>query len=73
VDCGSPGQLFRAAHTLKGALSNFLPDGPTMTAARIENIARDVRLDEAPSAIAALEREVAVLIRGLRELQLLLS
>jgi len=66
-------QVFRAAHTLKGALSNFVPDGPTKTAGRIEHLARDERLAEASEAIATLERQVIVLMSGLRELQLLLS
>jgi HPt (histidine-containing phosphotransfer) domain-containing protein len=73
MEIDSAEQVFRAAHTLKGALSNFLSDGPTKTAARIENLARDEQLAEASDAIATLEREITMLMSGLRDLQLLLS
>jgi HPt (histidine-containing phosphotransfer) domain-containing protein len=61
-------QLLRAAHTLKGALSNFVLDGPTATAIKLEGVARDARLDDAPPLVKTLEDEVAMLMAGLREL-----
>jgi two-component system sensor histidine kinase/response regulator len=66
---GSAEMIQRAAHTLKGALSNFCDDGPTMTADRIEALARDGRLDDARPLAAVLHDELASLaavLSGLR-------
>src|SRR5436305_1618375 len=51
--------LHRAAHTLKGAISNFCETGPTKTAARIDALARDGQLAAAGGLIDVLERELA--------------
>jgi HPt (histidine-containing phosphotransfer) domain-containing protein len=69
VDLGSAEMIQQAAHTLKGALSNFCEGGPTATASRIEAFAREGRLDDARSLVAVLDEEVASLaavLRGLR-------
>jgi histidine phosphotransfer protein HptB len=66
VEQGTPDQVRRAAHAFKGSVSNFLADGPTVTAFALETIGRDGRLDEAPAVLTTLERQVAVLITQLR-------
>jgi HPt (histidine-containing phosphotransfer) domain-containing protein len=66
VAAGTPDLVRRAAHAFKGSVSNFLPDGPTVTAFALEQIGRDGRLDEAPAVLASLERQVDVLLAQLR-------
>ncbi len=66
VEQGTPDLVRRAAHAFKGSVSNFLPGGPTVTAFALEQIGRDGRLDEAPAALATLERQVEVLLVQLR-------
>src|SRR5437870_689960 len=65
LDRKSADQLLRAAHTLKGALANFVLDGPTATAVQLEALARDARLDAAAPIVSRLEQEVTVLMAGL--------
>ncbi len=50
--------LERAAHTLKGSVSNFAAPAATAAALRLEQIARDAKLAEAADACAALEAEM---------------
>jgi HPt (histidine-containing phosphotransfer) domain-containing protein len=59
-------QVQRTAHTLKGALSNFCDHGPTKTAAQLDLLAREGRLEEAPALAARLDQEVLVLLSALR-------
>jgi HPt (histidine-containing phosphotransfer) domain-containing protein len=49
--------LERAAHSLKGSVSNFGALAATRSAYTLEVIARGRRLDEAPLALWQLERE----------------
>jgi HPt (histidine-containing phosphotransfer) domain-containing protein len=63
---GTPDLVRRAAHAFKGSVSNFLPDGPTVTAFALENIGREGRIEDAPSTLATLERQVDALITQLR-------
>ncbi len=51
--------LRRAAHTLKGAVSNFSAPGAWSAAQALEYAGRDARLDEAPALLAALRAELA--------------
>jgi|SRR5581483_2325464 len=66
---GSADALFRAAHTIKGALSNFCDYGPTRTAAKLDALAREGRLDQAVPLISVLEHEVAGLVAALAGLR----
>lgn len=63
--------LQRAAHSLKGSMSNFAAADATQAALRLEMIARGGDLKEAPAAIVTLEREIArltpVLVRLIQE------
>src|SRR5258706_13303707 len=61
---GSAEMIQQAAHTLKGALSNFCDTGPTMTANRIEALARDRRLDDAQPFMEGLDAELSALASG---------
>jgi HPt (histidine-containing phosphotransfer) domain-containing protein len=63
---GTPDLVRRAAHAFKGSVSNFLTDGPTVTAFALETIGRDGHLDDAPAILARLERQVDALITQLR-------
>lgn len=66
VDQGTPDLVRRAAHAFKGSVSNFMPNGPTVTAFALETIGREGRISEAPAVLAKLEREVEVLTAQLR-------
>jgi len=66
---GSADGLSRAAHTMKGALSNFTDVGPTRTAARLDTLAREDRLDQAVVLIPVLEEEAAALLAALDALR----
>ena len=66
IEQGTPDLVRRSAHAFKGSVSNFLPDGPTVTAFALETMGREGRLDEAPTVVARLERQVDVLIAQLR-------
>ena len=69
VTSGSPDTVRRAAHALKGSVSNFVEGGPTAAALALEHIGREGRLDEAPSALVVLERELDALLRHLRDFE----
>jgi HPt (histidine-containing phosphotransfer) domain-containing protein len=62
---GSADDIRRAAHALKGSVSNFTSDGATATAYELENIGRESRLVEAPAMLARLEQELAALLDAL--------
>ncbi len=66
---GSADEVRRAAHALKGSLSNFIDGGPTATAFELESMGREGRLDETPLALDRLEREIAALTARLHEFQ----
>src|SRR5437899_42983 len=50
--------LERAAHTLKGAVSNFAAPAATAAALRLEQMGRQANLTQAEEALAALEAEL---------------
>jgi HPt (histidine-containing phosphotransfer) domain-containing protein len=66
---GSAEEVQRAAHALKGSLSNFIDGGPTSTAFELETMGRNHRLDETPGALDRLEGEIADLTAALKEFQ----
>jgi len=63
---GTPELVRRAAHAFKGSVSNFLAEGPTVTAYALETIGRDGRTADAPAVLARLEIEVDALVAQLR-------
>jgi HPt (histidine-containing phosphotransfer) domain-containing protein len=66
---GSADAVQRAAHALKGSLSNFIDSGPTATAFELETMGRNGRLDEASRTLARLDDEIAGLVTALKEFQ----
>jgi HPt (histidine-containing phosphotransfer) domain-containing protein len=66
---GSCVDVNRAAHTIKGAAANFCVTGPTLTAAEMERLTRDGRLDEAGPLQPALERQLDGLVSKLQQLK----
>lgn len=69
LDAGVADDLRRAAHTLKGSMSNFLDGAPVTTAFAIEQLAAASQLAEAVPAVEQLEREVENLLALMREFQ----
>ncbi|MBI5251033.1 MAG: response regulator [Desulfomonile tiedjei] len=53
-----PALMEKAAHTLKGSVSNFAAESAVQAALRVEGIGRSSDLTEAPQAIMHLEREM---------------
>jgi two-component system sensor histidine kinase/response regulator len=66
---GSADEVRRAAHALKGSLSNFIDGGPTATAFELETMGREARLEETSLALERLEREIVALTVRLRQFQ----
>jgi HPt (histidine-containing phosphotransfer) domain-containing protein len=66
---GSADDVRRAAHALKGSVSNFIDGGPTATAFELENIGRGGQLEGAALVLERLERELAALTACLLEFQ----
>jgi two-component system, sensor histidine kinase and response regulator len=66
---GSADDVRRAAHALKGSVSNFIDGGPTATAFELENIGRGGQLEGAALVLERLERELAALTVCLLEFQ----
>jgi HPt (histidine-containing phosphotransfer) domain-containing protein len=66
VSSGTADDLREAAHSLKGALLNFLPDGPTQTAAALEYAGRNGRMADTPALLAELEQQMPQLIASLQ-------
>ena len=69
VRCSDAKALERAAHSLKGAVSNFTSQGGFETAQRLEMMGRTGDLSQIEAAQAALEREVASLDAALDEMR----
>ena len=69
VEQRSADEVRRAAHALKGSLSNFIDGGPTATAFALETMGREDRLDEAAPVLDRLACEIDVLTARLREFQ----
>ncbi len=61
--------ISNAAHALKGMAGNFSADGPAATAARLDRMAREGNLAEAPAMLARLEVELPELIAALQPLK----
>jgi HPt (histidine-containing phosphotransfer) domain-containing protein len=58
--------LRRAAHALRGSITNFIDDGPTVTALALERAGEESRLDDAARLFIQLEREVEELATAMR-------
>jgi HPt (histidine-containing phosphotransfer) domain-containing protein len=62
----SPEEIRLAAHALKGAVGTFSVVGAMETAARIEELARAEKVDEASALMEVLEPQIARLVASLR-------
>ena len=69
VSAGSADEVRRAAHALKGSISNFIDGGPTATAFELETLGRNGQVEGAPALLDRLDRELIALIDFLREFQ----
>ena len=69
VQRGTADDVRRAAHTLKGSMSNFTDQAPVTTAFALEQHGAAGRLAEAAATLAQLEREVADLIAAMRQFE----
>ena len=58
--------LRRSAHALRGSITNFVEDGPTVTALALERAGEDSRLEDAARLLGQLEREVDALVKAMR-------
>jgi two-component system, sensor histidine kinase and response regulator len=58
--------LGKAAHALKGSISNFTADGPARTALELERLCSLGRRDAAAAAVEQLEQEVTRLTAAMR-------
>jgi HPt (histidine-containing phosphotransfer) domain-containing protein len=61
VASGSADEVRRAAHALKGSVSNFVDGGPTATASELETMGRNGQLDGTRAVLDRLEREIVAL------------
>jgi HPt (histidine-containing phosphotransfer) domain-containing protein len=69
VAAGSADEVRRAAHALKGSVSNFVDGGPTATAFELETMGRNGQLDGASAVLARLEQEIVALTACLQDFQ----
>lgn len=69
VASGSAERVRRAAHALKGSVSNFVDGGPTATAFELETMGRNGQLDGTPAVLDRLEQEIAALTVCLQDFQ----
>ncbi|NWG14069.1 MAG: response regulator [Acidobacteria bacterium] len=69
VSTGDPAAVERAAHTLKGAVSNFVAKAAAAAALRIEKMGRERELAGAREALAHLEHEVERFLPAMSDLQ----
>ena len=70
VAAGEPSGLQHASHALKGSVGNMAAARAVEAARVLEIMGRDQRLDDAPQALAVLERELDDVMRALRGLSL---
>jgi two-component system sensor histidine kinase/response regulator len=63
---GSAEEIRRAAHAVKGSISNFVEGGPTASAFELETMGRNADVANAPRLLDRLEREIAALAACLR-------
>jgi two-component system, sensor histidine kinase and response regulator len=69
VASGSADEVRRAAHALKGSVSNFVDGGPTATAFELETMGRNGQLDGTPAVLDRLEQEIVALTVCLQDFQ----
>lgn len=67
VEAGDPALVARAAHTLKGAISNFGAQAAAKAAFQLEQMGRAGHLNDVAVALATLEAEVDTLIFELEQ------
>ncbi|MCU0846281.1 MAG: Hpt domain-containing protein [Spirochaetes bacterium] len=68
ISDGDCPKLVKAAHTLKGAVSNFSAERACNAARMLEEIGRSNSLDLADEAFAVLENEICSLLDEIRAL-----
>jgi HPt (histidine-containing phosphotransfer) domain-containing protein len=66
---GDLAALGRAAHALKGSISNFTTEGPAETALELERLCGQGRRDAAVATLQRLERDVARLVAAMKAFQ----
>ena len=64
-DAGDAATLGRAAHTLKGMISNFCSPTTQASAFAVEKIGKEGDLSSAPKAVTVLETDLDALIAAL--------
>ena len=64
-DAGDAAALGRAAHTLKGMISNFCAPAAQASAFAVEKIGKEGDLSLAPGAVTVLESDLEALIAAL--------
>jgi two-component system, sensor histidine kinase and response regulator len=69
VASGSADDVRRAAHALKGSVSNFVDGGPTATALELETMGRNGQLDGTTAILDRLEQEIVALTVCLQDFQ----
>jgi HPt (histidine-containing phosphotransfer) domain-containing protein len=69
VAARSADDVRRAAHALKGSVSNFIDGGPTATAFELENMGRTGQLEGTPAVLDRLEQEIVALTVCLQDFQ----
>jgi HPt (histidine-containing phosphotransfer) domain-containing protein len=69
VQHGIADDVRRAAHALKGSMSNFTDQPPVTTAFALEQQGASGCLTDAPATLAQLEREVADLLAAMRRFE----
>ncbi len=67
VAAASADDVRRAAHALKGSISNFSDGGPTATAYELETMGRAGHVEGALPLLERLDRELVELTASLRE------
>src|SRR3954471_2361141 len=66
---GNAAHIRRAAHALRGTITNFIDDGPTATALELERAADESRLEEVAPLSARLTLEVEALAAAMRHFE----
>ena len=69
VAAGSADEVRRAAHALKGSVSNFIDGGPTATAFELETMGRNGQLEGTQAMLDRLEQEIVALTVCLQDFQ----
>ena len=66
-DAGDAAALGRAAHTLKGMISNFCSPTTQASASAVEKMGKDGDLSSSPGAVTVLETDLNALIVALND------